>query len=516
MTQSDDTRRWWALAALGVGVLTLGFDITIMNVALPTIAGELSVGTDALQWMVNAYVLAMAGLTLTCGALGDRYGRKRLLLTGLVIFGVASAVAAWSDSAGVVIAARALMGVGGAILTPIAFAVVAVLFAPHERGRAVSALVMGMGVGIPLGPIIGGWLLEHFWWGSIFLVNVPMAVLGIVAIALLLPESRDPAPPRPDVPGGLLSTLGLVALVYGLIEAPGRGWGDWLVLGALAVGILLLAAFARWELRTTEPMIDLRLFGRPQFLWGSLAGVLVTFGLLGLLFVTPPYLQLVNGYDALGTGLRLLPLIGGLVVGAPAGEKLAARSGYRAPVAAGLLLVAAGLGLGAATETDTGYGFVAGWLALVGLGIGLALSPAMAAVLGALPPERSGSGTAITMTLRQAGGALGVAVLGSLLAQGYTDKLAAPGLPGPAAEAARDNIAGALAVAERLDLPALADSARTAYVHGMTLVLIATAAVALLSAALTAVLLPGRPATRAGTPSDSTAQPAPLHHDTRE
>ncbi|MBM7167115.1 MFS transporter [Streptomyces sp. G44] len=501
MTQSQDSRRWWALAALGVGVLTLGFDITIMNVALPTIATELSVGTDALQWMVNAYVLVLAGLMLACGALGDRYGRKRLIQIGLLVFALASALAAWADSAGVVIAARALMGAGGAILLPIAFAVLAVLFAPHERGRAVSVLVMGLGVGIPLGPIIGGYLLQHYWWGSIFLINVPVVAIAMVAIALLLPESRDPAPPRPDVPGGLLSTVGLVALVYGLIEAPGRGWGEPLVLGTLAAGLVLLALFVRWELRTPQPMIDLRLFGRAQFLWGSLAGVLVTFGMLGLLFVVPQYLQLVQGYDALGTGLRLLPLIGGLVVGAPAGEKLAARTGYRLPVTVGLLVLAGGLAVGAATDVDTGYGFVAGWLAVVGLGIGMALSPAMEAVLGALPPERSGSGTAITMTLRQAGGALGVAVLGSLLAQGYTDKLAAPSqLPVPAADAARDSVAGALAVAERLNLPALADSARNAYVHGMTLVLLTTAAIALLSAALTAAFLRGRPAPSADTP----------------
>ncbi|MCZ4507402.1 MFS transporter [Streptomyces sp. ActVer] len=500
MVRTESAKRWWALAALGLGVLTLGFDITIMNVALPTIATELSVGTDALQWMVNAYVLVLAGLMLACGALGDRYGRKRLILIGLLVFGIASAVAAWADSAGLVIAARALMGVGGAILMPIAFAVVAVLFAPHERGRAISVLVMGLGVGIPLGPIIGGWLLEHFWWGSIFLINVPMVLLGLVAIAFLLPESRDPAPPRPDAAGGLLSTLGLVVLVYGLIEAPGRGWGDPLVLGALAAGAMLLAVFVRWELRTAEPMIDLRLFRRPQFLWGSIAGVLVTFGLLGLLFVVPQYLQLVEGFDAFGTGLRLLPLIGGLVVGAPAGERLAARAAYRAPVSLGLLLVAGGLAVGAATEVGSGYGFVAGWLAVVGLGTGMALSPAMEAVLAALPPDRSGSGTAITMTLRQAGGALGVAVLGSLLAQGYTDRLAVSQLPGPAAEAARDNIAGALAVAERLGLPALATSARDAYVHRMALVLTTTAAIALLSAVLAALFLPGRPVRSADAP----------------
>ncbi|WP_128643981.1 MFS transporter [Rhodococcus opacus] len=326
--------------------------------------------------------------------------------------------------------------------------------------------------------------------GSIFLIP---AVIGMIAIGVLLPESRDPAPPALDALGGLLSVAGLGTAVYGLIEAPGRGWDAPPVLAALAVAALLLAVFVWWELRSAQPMIDLRLFRRPQFLWGSVAGVLVTFGLLGMLFVVPQYLQLVAGRDALGTGLRLLPMIGGLVVGAPAGERLAAHTSYRVPVATGLLILASGLVIGIGTDVATGYGVVAAWLATIGLGIGMALSPAMDAVLGALPPERAGSGTALTMTLRQVGGALGVALLGSLLAQGYTDRLAVDDLPAPAAEPAHDSLAGALTVAARLGDTALIASAKAAYLHGMSLVLIATAAVALVGAALTATLMPGQP-----------------------
>lgn len=311
-TTYDDPRRWWALAALALAVLTLGFDITIMNVALPTIATELEVGTDSLQWMVNAYVLVIAGLMLTCGALGDRYGRKRLLLIGLGVFGISSAVAAGVDSAALVIAARGVMGMGAAIMMPVAFAVLAALFGPAERGKAVSLLVMGLGIGIPLGPIIGGYLLEQFWWGSIFLINVPIAIIGAMAIAVLLPESRDPSPRRPDVLGAVLSTAGLTSLVYGVIEAPARGWSDPATLGSITAGLVVLAGFVAWELRVRDPMIDLHLFARPQFLWASIAGVLVTFGMLGLLFVVPQYLQFVAGHDALGTEIRLLPLIGGL------------------------------------------------------------------------------------------------------------------------------------------------------------------------------------------------------------
>ncbi|MCM3556548.1 MFS transporter [Janibacter melonis] len=493
-TTYDDPRRWWALAALALAVLTLGFDITIMNVALPTIATELEVGTDSLQWMVNAYVLVIAGLMLTCGALGDRYGRKRLLLIGLGVFGISSAVAAGVDSAALVIAARGVMGMGAAIMMPVAFAVLAALFGPAERGKAVSLLVMGLGIGIPLGPIIGGYLLEHFWWGSIFLINVPIAIIGAIAIAVLLPESRDPSPRRPDVLGAVLSTAGLTSLVYGVIEAPARGWSDPMTVGAITAGLAVLGAFVAWELRVRDPMIDLHLFARPQFLWASIAGVLVTFGMLGLLFVVPQYLQFVAGHDALGTGIRLLPLIGGLVVGAPAGERLAARTGYRVPVSVGLAVLSAGVAIGAFTDLRSSYGFVAAWLATAGLGIGMALAPAMDAVLDALPTEQAGSGTAITMTLRQTGGALGVALLGSLLAEGYADRVNTVGLPVEVAAAARESIAGALAAATRLGEPALAASAHAAYRHGMTLVLTATAITAGLSAVLTALLLPGNPA----------------------
>ncbi len=402
-------------------------------------------------------------------------------------------MAAWVGSAALVIAARGVMGLGAAIMMPVAFAVLAALFGPAERGKAVSFLVMGLGIGIPLGPIIGGYLLQHFWWGSIFLINVPIAIIGAIAIAALLPESRDPSPRRPDVLGAVLSTAGLTSLVYGVIEAPGRGWSDQVTIGAISAGLVVLTAFVAWELRVRDPMIDLHLFARPQFLWASIAGVLVTFGMLGLLFVVPQYLQFVAGHDALGTGIRLLPLIGGLIVGAPAGERLAARAGYRVPVSAGLAVLAAGVAIGALTDLQSSYGFVAAWLATAGLGIGMALAPAMDAVLDALPTEQAGSGTAITMTLRQTGGALGVALLGSLLAEGYASRVNTAGLPPEAAVAARESIAGALAAAARLGEPAIAASANVAYLHGMTLVLIATATTAGLSAVLTALLLPGKP-----------------------
>lgn len=493
MARTAEQQKWWALGALTLSVLTIGFDITIMNVALPTLATELSAGTDALQWIVNSYILLFAGLMLPIGAIADRYGRRRLLLIGLAVFAAASLGAAWADSSGAVVAARAVLGVGAAIIMPTTLATIAVLFAPVERGKALSIVVMGMGAGIPLGPIIGGYLLNHFWWGSIFLINVPIIAAAMIAIALLLPESRDPSPPRPDLLGGMLSITGLLVLVYAAIEAPDRGWDDGNVLGGFAAAAVLLVAFGWWELRTPQPMIDLRLFRSPQFTWGNINATVVSFALFGLLFVVPLYLQFVLGHDALETGLRLLPLIGGFVIGVGAGTRVAGRIGHKIPIAVGLLLTAGGLAIGSTTDAGSTFAFAAFWYAITGLGIGSALTPSMDAVLAVLPPERAGSGTAITMTLRQAGGALGVAVLGSLLSQVYTDRLNVAGLPQPAAEVARDSIAGAVAVAARAGNPALAQSANGAYIDGMQLVLIVCAAIAVLGAALTMVFMPGRP-----------------------
>nr|BFE64818.1 DHA2 family efflux MFS transporter permease subunit [Dactylosporangium thailandense] len=481
---TSSPRRWWALIAIVLSVLTVGFDTTILNVALPTLATALDAGSDDLQWIVNAYVLVFAGLLLPMGAMGDRYGRKRLLMIGLALFAGSSLVAVFAADALQVIAARALMGIGGAILTPLTMAVLPVLFDERERGRAISLLTMGMGVGLPLGPIIGGYLLEHFWWGSIFVINVPVALVALVAVAFLVPESRAATPRRVDLVGAGLSTVGLVALVYGVIEAPTRGWTDARVLAGLVGGAALLAAFVLVERRTKSPMIDLRLFRKPRFAWGTAAGTLSSFALFGVLFILPQYLQAVRGDDALGVGLRLLPLIAGLFVGAPLGERIAHLTVTRVPVAGGLLIGALGLGLGARTEVGTGYGTVATWLAIAGAGIGLAITPAMDAVLGALPRDEAGSGTAITMTFRQVAGALGVALLGSLTSAVYRGRL------DDAPEAARRSVAAGVTLAARTGDAALALAARTAFVDAMAAVLLVCSAIGVIGAVLAALFLP--------------------------
>lgn len=501
-----DPRRWWAFGALLLGMLTFGLDATILNVALPTLATAIGATTGQLQWLVAAYVLVFAGLMLPMGAMGDRYGRKRLIMVGLAVFAAGSVLATFTTDPAQLIAARALMGCAAAILTPVSMAVIPAIFAPQERGKAIAVAMMAMGAGLPLGPILGGWLLRHFWWGSIFLINVPVALVGLLAVAVLLPESRDPAPDPADLVGGLLSTIGLVAMVYGVIEAPGRGWGSGQVVSGLLLGVVVLTGFVLWERHTRNPMIDLGLFGRRRFLLGTLGTATVSFTLMGVLFVLPQYLQSVGGNDALNTGVRLLPQMVGLVLGAKIGSGYAVRFGARASMTAGLLIVAVGLGLGALTAVDTGYAFVAAWLVVTGLGVGLTLTMAMDLVLGELPPQRSGAGMGLTLTLRQVGGALGVALLGSLSSAVFSWHLDLAGLPTPVAKIASGSINGAVAVATRLGDAHLLDSARAAYVQAMAVVLLTCAGVALLGAALVGTFLPARGSVPAEDPAPGESQ----------
>ena len=492
-------RRWWALGALALTVVLVGLDATILNVALPTLAADLGASTAQLQWIVDAFVLVLAGLMLPAGALADRVGRRPVLLGGISVFTLGSLAAAYAGSAGGLISARAVMGVGAAVIMTVPLAVLPSLFDADERPKAIASVTVALGLGLPLGPIVGGWLLAHLWWGSVFLINVPLGVAAAVAVALLLPDSRESRPRRVDVPGGVLSTAGLVGLVFAVIEAPGRGWTSGPVVASGLAGVALLGAFAWWERRTSDPMVDLALLTRPRFGWGTVAATLAMFAMLGVLFVLPLYLQSVRGTSPLSTGLRLLPLILGLVVGAKLGEHLAVRRGTTAPVVAGLLLVAAGLGWGAALAVATPYAVIAGWLALTGAGMGLTITPAMDAVLGDIPADRTGSGTALTMAVRQVGGALGVAVLGSVASAAYTGRLALEGLPPEAASAVRESVTGGMAVARSAGSEALATSVSEAFVHAVSVVLLATAALALLGALVTALRLPAHGAS-AGDP----------------
>ncbi|MBD3136625.1 MFS transporter [Microbispora bryophytorum] len=480
------TSRWWALGALVLSALVIGMDATALNVALPTLAADLHATTGDLQWIVDAYMVPFAALMLPAGAIGDRFGRRRLLLAGLVAFGIASVFATFATSTGTLVAARALMGAGGAVIMPLSTSILPVIFGARERGRAIAVFTAAMALGLPLGPIVGGYLLDHFWWGSIFLVNIPVIVVAAVAATVFIPESRDPAAPRTDVPGALLSVTGLAALVYGVIEAPARGWGDVRVLAGLAAGVVLLAVLVRVEARTRRPMLDLGLFRSRVFVWGAVGAAFVSLGMSGVLFVVPQHLQAVLGHDAFGTGLRMIPMVAGLMLGGLAGERLTARLGLRLVMPAGLVVLAAGFGLGAMTSMSSGYGFVAAWLAVLGAGVGLAMVPAMDGVLATLPEERSGAGSATLQTVRQVGGALGVAALGSVLSAAY-----ASGLPEGSPEAAGDSIAAAAVLAARTGDAALLYAAREAFLSGMDLVLLVCGAASALAAVLVAAFLPG-------------------------
>ncbi|MEV7679485.1 MFS transporter [Streptomyces sp. NPDC088341] len=484
-------RRWWALGALVASMLVLGFDLTILNVALPTIAEELGATTGQQQWMADAYVVVFAALMLPAGLLGDRFGRRRMLITGLALFLAGSLMGALVGSVELVIAARAAMGVGGALVMPLALAVLPSLFGdPKDRTKAVGIISAASALGVPLGPIIGGWLLEHFWWGSIFLVNIPMAALGITACVLLLPETSDPAPPRVDTVSTALTALGLGALIYGIIEAPGRGWGSPLVVGVLAAGAALLTALVLRERRSARPMLDLVLLRHRGFLLNTVAATLVMFVMSGLLFLLPVHLQAVLGYGALGTGVRMLPMMGGLMVAARGSGALVRRVGPRAVIGAGLVVLAFAALLGSRTTVDSGYGFTALWLSVAGLGFGFAVVPAMDGAIAALPADRAGSGSGLLMTVRQVGSAVGIALLGSLLAAAYTSGLDTSGLPAAAAGTAGDSVVAAHVVADRLDVPRLAASADAAYIHGMNLALLVCGIAALVSALLVMTLLP--------------------------
>jgi DHA2 family multidrug resistance protein-like MFS transporter len=494
VTTTLDPRRWWALGAMSVSLIVVGLDLTVLNVALPTLATDLGASTSQLQWFANAYTLVLAALLLPAGLLGDRFGQKRLLIGALALFGAASTACAFASSPGQLIAARAALGIGAAFLIPLSMSLLNVLFAPGERARAMTIWVMANSLGIPLGPVLGGWLLDHYRWGSVFLINLPLVVIGAVAVALLIPATRGHRSGRIDGLGILLSAAGLVALTYGFVAAGERGWGDLRTLMCIAGGVVLLVAFGAWQARAADPLVDLSLFRSPRFTWGTVLATLASFALMGLLFVLPQLFQAVQGADALSTGLRLLPIISGLLVGAKLAERLVVVAGARVTVATGFLLMLAGLTVGAFTGVGNGYGYAAIWVSLVGLSIGFTLPPVMELAIGALSAERSGSGSGLIQALRQVGGTIGVAILGTVLNSAYRDRLDVAGLPSAVADAARDSASGAVAIASRTNSAELARSARTAFVHGMDATLWTCCAVAVLGLVVALVFLPrGRP-----------------------
>ena len=504
-----NSRRWWALGALSVSLMAVGLDQTVLNTALPTLSSSLHASTSQLQWLTDAYNLVLAAVLLPAGLLGDRFGRKRMLIAALVIFGASSLWCAYSTSPAELTMARAALGIGASFLIPLSVSVLVVFFEPHERHRAITLLTTGNMIGVPLGPIVAGLLLRHFWWGSVFLVNVPLVLAGLTAVALLVPETRNPRASRLDLAGVVVSAFGMVAFTYGVIEAGDQGWGSPQTLGPLLGGLAVLAAFVPLErrvARSRDPLVDLRLFRSRGFTWGAVLATMVSFALFGMLFSTPQYLQAVIGADALGTGLRLLPMLAGLTIGVQAANQIVAKTGPKVPVALGFGLSAVGLFTGATTSVASGYGFTAAWLVIFGAGLGLALPTSTMAAVASLSKERSGAGSATVYALRQLGSSIGVAILGELVNSGYRSNVGVTGLPSQLAASTKASVSSGVAIARRLGRADLLTSVRAAFVHGMDLALWVCGGVGVVSVVLALAFLPGL--TRSA-PAVATADDAP-------
>jgi EmrB/QacA subfamily drug resistance transporter len=493
-------QRWWILGVMCLSLLVIIVDNSILNVALPTLVRELEATNSELQWMVDSYTLVFAGLLLTAGSLGDRFGRRGALQVGLVVFGLGSLLAALSDTPAQLIATRGLMGVGGAFIMPATLSIITNVFPPEERGRAIGMWAGIAGVATALGPITGGFLLEHFYWGSVFTVNLPIVAVALVAGVMLVPTSSDPARPRQDPVGALLSIVGLVALLFGIIEGPERGWTDGVTLASFVVGGVVLAGFAWWEARSDHPMLDVEFFRNPRFTAASLGITSVFFAMFGATFLLTQHLQFVMGYSPLQAGVRLLPWAAVMLVVAPSSARLVERFGTKAVVTTGLSLVTVALVLLASVPVDSTYpGDVLWRMVIMATGMALVMAPATESIMGSLPRAKAGVGSAVNDTTRQVGGALGVAIVGSVMSSLYrgdmTEVVRRSALEGGAADAVRSSLGGALEVARQLPADAgaaLARTAREAFVSGMHRGVLVAAAAALIGAVVTAVWLPAR------------------------
>jgi len=490
---------------------------TSLNVAIPTIQRDLGASQTALQWMVDAYGLVFAGLLLTAGAIGDRFGRKGALQAGLAIFFLGSLLAGLVGSTGGIIAMRAVMGIGAAFVMPGTLSILANVFPPDERPKAIAIWAGLSAAGAGIGPIASGYLLNHFFYGSVFFVNLPIIALALLAGHRLLPKSKDTAETRLDPVGAALSILGLVAVVYALIEAPVHGWGSPTTIGTALAGFAVLGVFAWWELRSDHPMLDLRFFKNPRFSMAAGGVTLIFFTMFGMFFLITQYFQLVLGYTPLGAGIRGLPIVVALMLTAPNSARLVARFGPKLTVAGGLALVAVGQLLLLGTRVDSPYGYVAFSMMVLASGMGVAMAPLTSSIMGSIPLGKAGVGSAVNDTTRELGGALGVAVMGSLLQSAYSAKIAGLDLvPAAARHSAQTSLSNALKSAAKLlqqQDPAAArsliDGAKQAYVSGMHLALVVAAGVAVLAAALVLRYLPGKgeiPA-MAGAPDHLTLEP---------
>lgn len=489
-------RRWWTLAVLCLSLIIVFVGNSSLNVTIPTLSRTLGATTSQLQWVVAIYSLVFAGLLFSTGALGDRFGRKGALQLGLVLFLGAAAMAALSHGMAQLIACRAVMGAAAALIMPSTLSILINVFPREERAKAIAIWASFTGAAGAIGPVVSGWLLGHFWYGSVFLVNVPFIVVALIAGKFVVPTSRDPEEAKLDPLGALLSIVGIVALVYGLIEAPSKGWANPTTLGAFAVGIGVLVAFVVWEMHVAEPMLDVRFFRNPAFSTGTGGMILIFLGMYGVMFLLTQYFQLVLGFSAIGAALRTLPLSPVMLVVAPFTPRLSNRFGAHRVVGVGMLGVATGFALFTHLGLHTGYPYVLLCLVPFAAGMSLTMSPMTASIMSAVPPRRAGAGSAMNDAARELGAALGVAVLGSVAASKYTAKLAhvTAALPAGSRHQAGSSLADALSVAGRLPGGGahVAAGARLAFIDGFHLACMAGTALAVVAAGIVLRYLPHR------------------------
>jgi EmrB/QacA subfamily drug resistance transporter len=493
------------LASLLLAAFAINVDTTIVNVALPTLVSELHATTSQLQWIVDAYNLVFAALVLAAGSVSDRVGRKGMLLTGLGIFALASVAGGLSSSPEALIVARCFMGLGAAVIFPATLSLIANVFVERrERARAIGLWGATAGLGVAFGPITGGFLLEHFNWPSIFFALAPVAGVTAALAAVTVPTSRDPQAPRADVPGLALSSGAMALLIFTIIEAPAHGWGSARTVAGFAAAVVLLGSFVAWEHRSREPMIDLGLFRNLRFTAASGSVTIAFFSLSGFIFLVTQYFQFLKGYSPLSTGVRLLPVAVSVAVTSVVGTRLAVRFGTKQVVVGGLLSLAAGLAWTASASTSTSYLEIVGQMVLLGSGIGLTSAPATEAIMGVVPKEKAGIGSAVNDASRVLGATLGVAVIGSVYASLYASRLSArlpAALPPTLARAAHNSVGAALTIAERLARTPLSglsatvhDAASGAFFHGFGAGVLVAAAVTVAGAMIAGLLLPAQPA----------------------
>jgi len=481
-------RRWWTLAVLCLSLLIVFIGNSSLNVAIPTLSTDLHATNSQLQWVIAAYSLVFAGLLFSSGATGDRYGRKGALQFGLVVYLLACLAATWSHSMTQLIACRAAMGVGAAFIMPSTLSILVNVFSPAERTKAIAIWASVTGAAGAIGPVASGWLLGHFWYGAVFLVNIPILIVALISGRFLVPHSKDPQQGKLDPVGAVLSIVGIVAIVYGLIEAPEVGWASPETLTSFAVGVAILTGFVFWELHSDEPMLDMRYFKKPAFSTGTGGMILVFMAMYGVMFLITQYFQLVLGYSPLSAAIRFLPMAPIMIIVAPLTPRLNKRLGAHRTVSFGMLCVALGLIMFRGLGPNTSYWYLLAALIPLVSGMALAMSPMTAAIMSAVPARRAGAGSAMNDATRELGAALGIAVMGSVAASKYTHQidLVTQHLSPATQAAARTSLSDALAAASKLPTEAgqkvLTAGADHAFISGIHLAVTVGSMLALIAA----------------------------------